>query len=115
MHKYLLIVDYIAKYLIELSIDYVLKKMNIHTNSIDDNGLGNKYTKSIYCDHENNIWVGTYGTGIVQLTDNCFTFYPSPSASITAFRTATKSMRAIRRATRAGALTAAALFPCSTK
>lgn len=48
----------------------------------DDNGLGNKYTKSIYCDHENNIWVGTYGTGIVQLTDNCFTFYSSPSKEI---------------------------------
>lgn len=48
----------------------------------DDNGLGNKYTKSIYCDHENNIWVGTYGTGLVQLTDNCFTFYSSPSKEI---------------------------------
>ncbi|HLC83161.1 MAG TPA: two-component regulator propeller domain-containing protein, partial [Bacteroidia bacterium] len=41
----------------------------------EDNGLGNKYTKSIYADHEGNVWVGTYGSGLIQLQDNCFTFY----------------------------------------
>lgn len=41
----------------------------------EDNGLGNKYTKTIYSDHEGNIWIGTYGTGLVELIDNFFTFY----------------------------------------
>ncbi|HET6226738.1 MAG TPA: two-component regulator propeller domain-containing protein, partial [Bacteroidia bacterium] len=41
----------------------------------EDNGLGNKYTKTIYADHEGNMWVGTYGTGLVELIDNLFTFY----------------------------------------
>ncbi|MGQ0827416.1 MAG: two-component regulator propeller domain-containing protein [Bacteroidota bacterium] len=46
----------------------------------EDNGFGNKYTKTIYSDHEGNIWVGTYGTGLVELTDNYFTFYSQPTA-----------------------------------
>jgi ligand-binding sensor domain-containing protein len=41
----------------------------------EDNGLGNKYTKTIYCDHEGNMWIGTYGTGLVELIDNLFTSY----------------------------------------
>ncbi|MBA3971031.1 MAG: SpoIIE family protein phosphatase, partial [Bacteroidetes bacterium] len=44
-------------------------------NFSEDSGLGNKYTKTIYADHEGNIWVGTYGTGLVQFQDNSFTFY----------------------------------------
>ncbi len=40
-----------------------------------DNGLGNKYTKTIFSDHEGNMWVGTYGTGLVEVTDNFFSFY----------------------------------------
>ncbi len=40
-----------------------------------DNGLGNKYTKTIFSDHEGNIWVGTYGTGLVEIIDNFFSFY----------------------------------------
>ncbi len=48
----------------------------------DDNGLGNKYTKTIFSDHEGNIWVGTYGTGLVEITDNYFSFY-SQSTNVT--------------------------------
>ena len=47
----------------------------------EDNGLGNKYTKTIYADHEGNMWVGTYGTGLVELIDNLFTFYFHSSSS----------------------------------
>ncbi|HET8962652.1 MAG TPA: two-component regulator propeller domain-containing protein, partial [Chitinophagales bacterium] len=41
----------------------------------EDNGLANKYTKTIYADHEGNMWIGTYGSGLVELVDNFFTFY----------------------------------------
>jgi ligand-binding sensor domain-containing protein/serine phosphatase RsbU (regulator of sigma subunit) len=63
-------------------IKLLLSKNNLQYEDFqrfsDDNGLGNRYTKTIYSDHENNIWVGTYGTGLVQLTDNYFSFYPAP-------------------------------------
>jgi ligand-binding sensor domain-containing protein len=41
----------------------------------EDNGLGNKYIKTIYSDHEGNMWIGTYGSGLFELTDNFFTLY----------------------------------------
>jgi ligand-binding sensor domain-containing protein len=41
----------------------------------EENGLSNKYTKTIYSDHEGNMWIGTYGSGLVELIDNFFTFY----------------------------------------
>ena len=64
--------------LIKLNLSPITLKYEDFLHFSDDNGLGNKYTKTIYSDHEGNIWVGTYGTGLVQLTDNCFTFYSHP-------------------------------------
>jgi ligand-binding sensor domain-containing protein len=61
--------------LVKLNLSPFTLKYEDFLRFSDDNGLGNKYTKTIYSDHEGNIWVGTYGTGLVQLTDNCFTFY----------------------------------------
>ena len=64
--------------LIKLNLSPITLKYEDFLHFSDDNGLGNKYTKTIYSDHEGNIWVGAYGTGLVQLTDNCFTFYSPP-------------------------------------
>ena len=61
--------------LVKLLLSKNTLQYNEYLRFSDDNGLGNKFTKTVYSDHEGNLWVGTYGTGLVELTDNYFSFY----------------------------------------
>jgi ligand-binding sensor domain-containing protein/serine phosphatase RsbU (regulator of sigma subunit) len=39
------------------------------------NGLINDYIQNVYCDYEGNTWIGTYGSGLVQMSDSKFILY----------------------------------------
>ncbi len=41
-----------------------------------DRGLSTNYIKTIFSDREDNLWIGTYGSGINILSEQAFTFMP---------------------------------------
>ncbi len=84
----------------------VFQEISIQTYGIQrissQNGLPSNDVQSVFCDSENNVWVGFYGSGLVQVAGESFLWYPKIASEEKIYATAVNNRGQIGMGTATG-------------